>query len=150
MDKNMDLTKMEFLLTLNDNFVVQRYYNVKNYQDNAHRSVDFYELLRSISEEIQSDLTMKSTIYMMDNFEQIYLDPSVLDTSNTEEPEWFNMYIKVGDKTICHRAFDAKVYPPKVRYTVDIRPELKTILRALTDIFSSENLTHNYMNYSLI
>jgi len=149
MDKNMDLTKMEFLLTLNDNFVVQRYYNVKNYQDNAHRSVDFYELLRSISEEIQSDLTMKSTIYMMDNFEQIYLDPSVLDTSNTEEPEWFNMYIKVGDKTICHRAFDAKVYPPKVRYTVDVRPHLKSILKRLTDIFSDENLSFEYMDYTL-
>ena len=36
MDKNLDLTKMEFLLTLNDNFVVQRYYNVKNYNDKAY------------------------------------------------------------------------------------------------------------------
>jgi len=145
----MDLTKMEFLLTLNDNFVVQRYYNVKNFNEHAHRSVEFYDLLRSISDEIQTDLKMKSTIYMMDNFEQIYLDPSVLDTSNTEEPEWFNMYIKVGDKTICHRAFDAKLYPPKVRYTVDVRPHLKNILKRLTDIFSDENLSFTYMDYTL-
>lgn len=149
MDKNLDLTKMEFLLTLNDNFVVQRYYNVKNYNENAYKSVEFYELLKSISEDIQSDLKMKSTIYMMDNFEQIYLDPSVLDTSNTDEAEWFNMYIKVGDKTICHRAFDAKMYPPKVRYTVDVRPHLKNILKRLTDIFSDENLSFEYMDYTL-
>ncbi len=149
MDKNLDLTKMEFLLTLNDNFVVQRYYNVKNYNERAYKSVDFYELLKSISEVIQSDLKMKSTIYMMDNFEQIYLDPTVLDTSNTDEAEWFNMYIKVGDKTICHRAFDAKLYPPKVRYTVDVRPHLKNILKYLTDIFSDENLSYEYMDYTL-
>lgn len=149
MDKNLDLTKMEFLLTLNDNFVVQRYYNVKNYNERAYKSVDFYELLKSISDEIQSDLKMKSTIYMMDNFEQIYLDPTVLDTSNTDEAEWFNMYIKVGDKTICHRAFDAKMYPPKVRYTVDVRPHLKNILKRLTDIFSDENLSFEYMDYTL-
>jgi hypothetical protein len=149
MDKNLDLTKMEFLLTLNDNFVVQRYYNVKNYNERAYKSVDFYELLKSISEVIQSDLKMKSTIYMMDNFEQIYLDPTVLDTSNTNEAEWFNMYIKVGDKTICHRAFDAKLYPPKVRYTVDVRPHLKNILKYLTDIFSDENLSYEYMDYTL-
>jgi hypothetical protein len=149
MDKNLDLTKMEFLLTLNDNFVVQRYYNVKNYNERAYKSVDFYELLKSISEVIQSDLKMKSTIYMMDNFEQIYLDPTVLDTSNTDEAEWFNIYIKVGDKTICHRAFDAKLYPPKVRYTVDVRPHLKNILKYLTDIFSDENLSYEYMDYTL-
>jgi hypothetical protein len=149
MDKNLDLTKMEFLLTLNDNFVVQRYYNVKNYNEKAYKSVEFYELLKSISDVIQSDLKMKSTIYMMDNFEQIYLDPTVLDTSNTDEDESFNIYIKVGDKTICHRVFDAKMYPPKVRYTVDVRPHLKNILKCLTDIFSDEDLSFEYMDYTL-
>jgi hypothetical protein len=86
---------------------------------------------------------------MMDNFEQIYLDPTVLDTSNTDEDESFNIYIKVGDKTICHRVFDAKMYPPKVRYTVDVRPHLKNILKCLTDIFSDEDLSFEYMDYTL-
>ena len=30
-EQNADLTKLEFLMTVNDNFIVQRYFNVKDY-----------------------------------------------------------------------------------------------------------------------
>jgi hypothetical protein len=86
---------------------------------------------------------------MMDNQEAIYLDPEVLNTSNTDEAEYFNMYVKVADEKIFHRIFDAKIYPPKVRYTVDVRPSLKNILKGLTDIFSAEYLSFEYMEYDL-
>ena len=34
-EKN-DITKMEFLLTLNDDIIVQRYYNVKGYNEGTN------------------------------------------------------------------------------------------------------------------
>ena len=68
----------------------------------------------------------------------------------SEGDEYFNIYLKIGDETICHRIWDAKLYPPKTRYTVDVRPHLKKLLRELTDTFSSENLTYKYMEHSLI
>jgi hypothetical protein len=86
---------------------------------------------------------------MLENRFEIEDDKSVLETSNTDGPETFNIILKVGNETICHRIFDAKVYPPKVRYTLDIRPSVKTILRELTDILSDENLSFEMMNYSL-
>ena len=86
---------------------------------------------------------------MTDNFFQITTDESIMETSNTDGPENFNIYIKDGNRTICHSQFDAKVFPPKVRYTVDIRPLLKGVLRNLTDIFSDENLIYDYMNLEL-
>jgi hypothetical protein len=49
--------------------------------------------------------------------------------------------------TICHRVFDAKPYPPKVRYTVDLRPKLKTILGELTDIFSDKKFNYFYPQF---
>jgi hypothetical protein len=48
-----------------------------------------------------------------------------------------------------HRQFDGKLYPPKVRYTVDVRPFLKEVLRELTDIFSSKKLTYKYLELDL-
>jgi hypothetical protein len=105
--------------------------------------------LKEVAELVENNLKIKSLIYMVDNQDQIMTDPEILETSNTEGAEYFNLYIKIGDETICHRIVDAKLYPPKVRYTVDIRPELKTILRGLTDIFSTENLCFKYMNYQL-
>jgi len=76
-EQMQDTTKMEFLMTLNDNIIVQRFYNVKGYNPKARRSLEVSYILK------------------------------------------------------------------------EIRPELKTILRGLTDIFSAENLSFKYMNYQL-
>jgi hypothetical protein len=93
---------------------------------------------------------MRSVVYLLENQEQIIEDQNVLDTSNTSGPEIFNLYIKVGEQTICHRILNAKIFPPKIRYTVDIRQQVKSVLRDLTDIFSGENFVTTYMNYSLV
>ena len=147
--KEMDITKMEFLLTLNDIIIVQRFYNVRNYNPSVRNSFELYDLMYQIKNELQNDLKWKTIVYMIDNKSLIEQDPKVMNTSMTNEPEFFNMYIKLGDETICHRQFDAKMYPPKVRYTVDVRPYLKSILKDLTDIFSEENLTYEYLGLPL-
>lgn len=147
--KEEQVVKMEFLLTLNNNIVVQRFYNVKNYNSQARRSVELTQFMKDVEEMLSDDLKMKTVTYMMDNQDAIFDDPDILNTSNTDGPEYFNLYVKISDEIILHRIFDAKIYPPKVRYTVDVRPSLKSILKGLTDIFSGENLTHRYMSYDL-
>ena len=149
MKEQNDITKVEFLMTLNNNFVIQRFFNVKGYNQNAKNSVELYEYIKQISNELQTKLRNKCTVYMLENRFEIEEDPTILETSNTDGPETFNIILKVGNETICHRIFDAKVYPPKVRYTLDIRPSVKTILRELTDILSDEKLSFEMMNYSL-
>jgi len=148
--KEQDSTKMEFLLTLNDNIVVQRFFNVKGYNPKAKSSMELYEFMKSLKEELHYYLKMKTVVYMMDNKEAIMDDPKIMETSFTEGPELFNLFVKVGDTTICHRQFDGKLYPPKVRYTVDVRPFLKEVLRELTDIFSSRKLTYEYLEFDLV
>ena len=148
-EQMQDTTKMEFLMTLNNNIIVQRFYNVKGYNPKARRSLEVSNLLRIVGEIVENNLKIKSLVYMVDNQDQIMIDPKILETSNTDAPEYFNIYVRIGDETNCHRIVDAKLYPPKVRYTVDIRPELKSILVGLTDIFSDENLTYRYLNYHL-
>lgn len=147
--KEQEITKMEFLVTLNDNIIVQRFFNVKGYNPKAKNSYELYEFMKSVKDTIQYDMKMKTVIYMVDNREAIEYDPTIMETSYTEEPEMFNLYVKVGEQTLCHRIFDGKLFPPKVRYTVDLRPYLKEILRELTDIFSNYKLSYEYMDYQL-
>jgi hypothetical protein len=92
---------------------------------------------------------MKTVVYMMDNKESIIHDPKIMETSQTDGPEVFNIYVKLGEQTLCHRIFDGKKFPPKVRYTVDVRPFLKDILKELTDIFSNQDLTYKYLEFDL-
>ena len=143
--KEQDSTKMEFLLTLNDNIVVQRFFNVRGYNPRAKNSLELYEYIKALKDELHYYLKMKTVIYMMDNRDSIEHDQTVMNTSFTEGAEVFNIYVRVGEQTICHRQFDGKLYPPKVRYTVDVRPYLKEVLRELTDIFSNSKLTYQYL-----
>ena len=145
--REQEITKVEFLLMCNDNIVVQRFFNVKGFNKNAHKSEEFYDYIRTFCNELQYNLKMRSVVYMLDNQYEISENPEVLNTSITDGKENFNLYIKIGDLTICQRRFDAKVYPPKVRYTVDLRPKLKGILNDLTDIFSGKNFNYFYPEF---
>jgi len=145
--RDQEVTKVEFLLMCNDNIVVQRFFNVKGFNKKAHKSEELYDYIKTFSSQLQNDLKMRSIVYMLENNYEIMENPDVLNTSITEGDENFNIYIKVDNMTICQRSFNAKVYPPKVRYTVDLRPKLKGLLSDLTDIFSGKNFNYFYPEF---
>jgi len=147
--KDQESVKLEFLMMVNDNIIVQRFFNVREFNNEAKNSLELYDLLREFKDDIQTQLSLKTVTYMTDNLYEIINNPAILETSYIDGPEYFNIFIKQNDVTICHRQIDAKVYPPKVRYTVDVRPHLKNLLMNLTDIFSSKNLTYNYLDVNL-
>lgn len=147
--REQESTKMEFLLTLNDNIVVQRFFNVRGYNPNAKNSNELYSYVKSLQDELEYYLKMKTVIYMLDYQDSIINDPAVMDTSFTDGPEDFNIFIKLGEQTICHRVFNGKLFPPKVRYTVDVRPIIKDVLKSLTDIFSDKKLSFNFLDFEI-
>ena len=77
-----EMTKMEFLLTLNDNIIVQRYYNVKGYNKNAKNSFELYETVMGIQEEIHNDLKMKSITYMLETSIKLLLTQNYGDIND--------------------------------------------------------------------
>lgn len=150
MKEQNEITKLEFLMTVNDNIIVQRYFNVRNYVNESKNSIEFKEYLDELIDSINYQLKMKSVTYLLENQYEITNNPSILDTSFVDGAEYFNIYIKQNDKLITHRKFDAKIYPPKIRYTVDIRQQIKNVLQILTEIFSDKNLTYDYLGYSTL
>lgn len=145
--REQETTKVEFLLMCNENIVVQRYFNVKGFNKNSIQSEELYDYVRQFCNELQYDLKMRTVVYMIDNQYEISENPEVLNTSNTDGQENFMLFIKTADMTICQRMFDAKLYPPKVRYTVDLRPRLKKVLGELTDIFSGKKFNYFKPNF---
>lgn len=148
--RQSETTKVEFLLTLNNNIIVQRFLNIKNINPNAKDSLEIYDFVKYFSEDLEKYLKMKSIGYLVDNKDSILNDPNIMDTSSTDEAELFNIYIKISDQIISHRIMDGKQYPPKVRYTVDIRHFIKDSLKELTNILTSDNLTHQYLEKNLL
>ena len=143
--REQDITKLEFLMMVNDNIIVQRYFNVRDYNPDARNSVDFKEYMDDLIENLNYQLKMKAVSYLLENQYDITNKPDILNTSYVDGPYYFNIYLKQGDRLLCHRRFDAKIYPPKVRYTVDIRQTIKGILSELTSLFSARDLSFDYL-----
>jgi len=149
MSNNLDnITKFEFLLTLEGNIVCQRYFNVRGHIDQSRRSLDLHYYVKNICEQIQEDLKIKSSNYLCEN-QNFILNSENVEEKISDEKEHFLLEIKLGDDVFISRIFPAYVYHPKARYTVDIRPRLKRILSELTDILSSEELETTYLQYEL-
>ena len=148
MSNQLDITKFEFLLTLEGNIICQRFFNVKDHVEQARRSMDLHYYVKNICEDISYDLKIKSSNYLCENQNYILNSENVEDSIDGQK-EHFLLEIKLGEDVFIQRIFPAYYYHPKVRYTVDIRPRLKRILSDLTDILSSEELETSYLEYEL-
>ena len=141
--KTENMQKCEFILKLNDNIVCQRYFSVRNFNNSATNSLDLHYTMSNICDDIQDELKWK-TLLLLECGGRNY------ENKNSEEEENFTITIKKGNKAIYSRILHADIYPPKVRYTVDIRPRISSILRELTEVLSRKKVTTNYQDYSLI
>lgn len=143
-----DVTKFEFLLTLEENIICQRYFNVKNHNPSARRCLDLHEYVKKICENISEDLKIKSSDYICEN-QNYFLNYENVEDNQDNKNEHFLLQIKLDDDVFIQRIFPAYYFHPKVRYTVDIRPKLKTILSDLTEILSLNELEIEYLGYKL-
>lgn len=143
-----NITKFEFLLSLEGNIVCQRYFNVKSHNPRAKRSMDLHDYVKKICEEIGEDLKTKTSDYLCEN-QNFFSNSDIVEDSNSNVKEYFLLEIKQNEDVFISRIFPAFYYHPKIRYTVDIRPKLKRILSDLTDILSSEELETSYLQYEL-
>jgi hypothetical protein len=147
-NQQLDITKFEFLLTLEGNIICQRFFNVKDHVEQSRRSMDLHYYIRNICEDIAEDLKIKSSDYLCEN-QNYFLSSDYVEDAPEKDREHFLLEIKLNEDVFIQRIFPAYYYHPKVRYTVDIRPKLKRILSDLTDILSSEELETTYLNYQL-
>lgn len=148
MNNIQESTKFEFLLTLEGNIVVQRFFFVKDYNPNVKKSLDLHDCVTNICEDICDDLKKKTFEYLTDN-QNFFQFAEGVDEDKDGSKENFLVEIKQGNDVFIQRLFPAYVYHPKVRYTVDIRPKIKTILASLTDTLSVTEPDTKYLKYEL-
>lgn len=148
MNKINEISKFEFILTLENNIICQRYFNVKDYNPESKNSIDLYDTVKNICDDISNELVTKTVEYMSTNHN--YYDNTVIEENeSTIENEMFLIEIKLEDELFITRGIEAKYYHPKVRYSVDIRPNLRRYLSELATTLSSNELETKYLQYEL-
>ena len=141
--KGENTQKCEFVLKLGDNIVCQRFFSVRNFNHRATNSIDLHYTVQDVVRDIVDDLKIKTLYLLESNYRENVLDEG-------QEDAYFTITIKKGNKVIYDTITPANIYPPKVRYTVDIRPQISYILRELTGVLSQRKVTTNYQDYDLI
>ena len=60
--KEQTTTKLEFLMKVNNNIIVQRLFNIKDYNPKAKSSTDLYSLIRDFKIDLERELKMKKLL----------------------------------------------------------------------------------------
>jgi hypothetical protein len=145
------MKKFEFILYINENIICQRYFSVKDFNPSLLKSIDAKECVETCVGIIQSDLKQKTYDYMEKNYnpwkDQKPEDVVVENIFDNEDV--FDFEIKTDEKTIVKKRFTGNVYPQRIRYSVDIRKIIPTLIREIQETFSREIFCVEYSGISL-
>ena len=140
-----DVQKCEFLLKLSDNIVCQRYFTVRDFNNYASQSLDLHYLVTEIMDELKEDLKNRTLLLLDSSFN----DKNIEYVDFNKCMDYFVISIKCGTREVYTRAMCADIYPPKVRFSVDVRPKMSRMLRDLTEVLSQQKVQCKYQDYAL-
>ena len=143
--------KFEFLLYINENIICQRYFSVNNFNPSSIRSVDIHELNYEVVDMIKATLKEKAKDYLWKYYNP-YIPQKPEDVPNRnvfEKEDFFDFEIRIDNRTISKTRFSANFYPPKVKYSVDIRKIISKIIAKIEEGLSLEKYEKSYLDYRL-
>lgn len=147
--KEVEQRKFEFILHLNDNIIVQRFFNINGFNSDAVNSLTFKEVIDDCQETIHTHLKNKTMHYYYENENEFTENP---DFELSQADDKIKFSIKMDGAVITYREWSAKIYPVKVRYTIDIRPYIYEIISSIQKCLSRRNdgLDFKYLQYNLM
>jgi hypothetical protein len=140
--------KFEFTVYLNDNIIVQRFFNVIGFNNRAINSLNFKDVVDYNKELIMYHLKSKTLDFMNENIRNFYENQSFEENSVDDV---LKIVVKMDGRVIAYREWDATIYPVKVRYTVDVREHIYEMITRIQKCLSEKNerLETKYLGYDL-
>ena len=81
---------------------------------------------------------------------EFYLRINDIDRRNVfDNEDIFTFEIRAFGRTVATKMFSGNWYPPKVRYDVDIRKLIPSIISTIQETLSEENLSKEYGGIAL-
>lgn len=149
--KRIEKTPYEFYLYINDNIVCQRYFQLRGFNEKVLKSIEIKELIDRVAEIVQTDLENKTRDYLYQHY-------NPYEPQNPEEIQRINVYdnedvfdveIRVNEKIVARKRFTGNVYPPKVRYSVNIKELIPEIISTIQDTLSQKKFVTSYAGIEL-
>ena len=148
MEEKREQRKFEFTLYLNDNIIVQRFFNIIGFNNRAINSLNFKEAIDDNMYLIQSVLKDRTLDFITEH-QRHFLETK--DYEQNVSKDVMKIVVKHDGKVIAYREWDATIYPVKVRYTVDIRQHIYDLITRVQKCLCTptRDLETEYIGYDL-
>jgi hypothetical protein len=145
--------RFEFILYIQNkqgkrSIICQRFFDVDGYNPSCVKSLEAKEMIDDCVEMIRDNLKEKAEDYLW-RYHNPYITQNpdlVVFKDNYEFEDLFEFEVKVDNRLLGIRRFTANDFPPKVKYSVDIKPLVPKIVNALQYYMSKRNYEKMYLD----
>jgi len=147
--KKIEEQRFEFVLYINNHIICQRYFHIRNFNEQSVKSYEMKELMDIICGMNNGQLGSMGIIpnFLKKKSQELlwsYYNPFVtnIDSPVKNTPERidnFQFEIKIDKKSVAKSEFSGNVFPTKVRYAVDIKEVIPSIISEIREFLSREN-----------
>lgn len=145
--------RFEFVLYINNNIIVQRYFQVPDYNKAFRYSLELKTLmdevmgmnngdyggLGMIPDSFKEQTMRESWDYYNPYYSQVQENIKSRDLFNREDI--FSLQLKVDKRVIAESHFCGNYFPPSVRHSVNINPIIPDIINTMKDYMSLKEYT---------
>ena len=159
MNKKIEEQRFEFVLYINRNIICQRYFSIKDYNEKSLNSLELKELMDTLVGMnngqfgslglIPAQLKAKAVDYLWKNYNPYYTKKEDTPKNLFEKEDVFDFEIKVDKVTVAQSTFSGNFFPPQVRYQVDIKEIIPSIISEIKYTLSQKKYTTKYADVAL-
>lgn len=129
--KTFPVQNFDFTLFINNKIICKRDFNIRDYNKNCRKNFEIKEMISDLILTIENQLKLKSINSLWDSYNP-YVSKNLSNvTERNNKNDMFKLNISVDSKIIISGYFDANKYQPKIRYQVDIKPIIPTLMKTI-------------------
>ena len=150
-DKKIQEERFEFVLYINDHIICQRYFNIRDYNEDSVKSFEIKQLMDNIIGMnnnswgevgiIPRHLKQKSVDYLWDSYNPYFIQNEDSSKMGSDKIDDFQFEIKVDKEVVAKGGFSGNHFQPKVRYAVDVREIIPSIMHEIRTYLSQKKYT---------
>lgn len=159
--KNFEQERFEFMLRINGHPICQRYFDIRNFNEESTHSMEMKELMDRLAGMnngpigalgiIPNFLKEKSKDYLWGYYNP--WKPQKTEDINRrdifEKEDVFTFEFRVDNRTVAESHFTGNYFPPKVRYQVNIKDIIPKIISEIRQSLSKKRYTDSYEGIDL-
>ena len=147
--KKIEEQRFEFILYINNHIICQRYFSIRNFNEDSIHSYEMKELMDEICGVnngqlgtmgiIPNYLKNKSQDFIWSMYNPYSTNADFPIKNNFDKNDEFQFEIKVDKKSVAKTSFSGGYFPPKIKYAVDIKEIIPSIMAEIREFLSREN-----------